>query len=133
MLPIGGAVLDGEIVEAGAEELDELADHAALAQHLRDGEDEVGRGHAFLQLAVQAEADHLGEHHRVRLAEHSRLRLDAADAPAEHRQAVHHRGVRVGADQRVGIRDLRGHRLAVDLDLLLLGAEPRRSATDIRD
>ena len=120
----GGAVLDGQVVEAGAEELDELADHAALAQHLRDGENEIGRGHAFLQLAVQAEADHLGEHHRVRLAEHRGLGFDAADAPAEHRETVHHRGVRVGADQRVGIGDLRDHDLAVGLDLLLLGAGP---------
>ncbi len=40
-----------QVVEAGAEELDELADHAALAQHLRDGEHEVGGGDAFLQLA----------------------------------------------------------------------------------
>ena len=40
---------------------------------------------------------------RHRLAEHGRLGLDAADAPAEHAQAVDHRGVRVGADERVGV------------------------------
>ena len=34
------------------------------------------------------------------------FRLDAADAPAENREAVDHGGVRIGADQRVGIGDL---------------------------
>ena len=96
----GGAVRDGQAGEAGAEELDELADHAALAQHLRDGEHEVGRRHAFLELAGELDADHLGQNHRIGLAEHRGFRLDAADAPAEHGEAVHHRGVRVGADQR---------------------------------
>ena len=40
-----------------------------------------------------------------RLAEHRRLGLDPADAPAEHAEAVDHRRVAVGADQRVGISD----------------------------
>jgi hypothetical protein len=49
------------------------------------------------------------------MAEHRRLRLDPADAPAEHTQTVDHRRVRVGADERVGIDGLR-----------LLVAEDRR-------
>ena len=53
--------------------------------------------------AGQLEADDLRDQHGDRLAEHRRLRLDAADAPAEHAQAVDHGGVRVGADQRVRI------------------------------
>ena len=99
------------MVEAGPEELDELADHALLAQHLGDGEDEIGRQHALAELAGQLEADHLRHQHRQRLAEHRGLGLDAADTPAEHGQAVGHGGVAVGADQRVGI----GKGLAVAL------------------
>ncbi len=53
-----GAIRDRHAGEAGAEELDELADHAALAQHLRDGEHEVGGGDAFLELAGELHADH---------------------------------------------------------------------------
>ncbi len=45
------------------------------------------------------------------LAQHGRLGLDAAHAPAQHAEAVDHGGVRVGADQRVGI----GLQLAIDL------------------
>ena len=59
------------------------------------------------QLARQPEADDLRDQHRDRLAEHRRLGLDAADAPAEHAEAVDHRRVRVGADQRVRIGLLR--------------------------
>ena len=95
----------GRLSRPGAEELDELADHALLAQHLRDGQHEVGGGDAFRQLAGQLEADDLGDQHRDRLAEHRGLGLDAADAPAEHGEAVDHGGVAVGADQRVGIGD----------------------------
>ena len=102
----GGAVGDREVGEAGAEKFDELADHAALAQHLRDGEHEVGRRHAFLELAGELHADHFRQQHRIGLAEHGGFRLDAADAPAEHGEAVDHGGVRIGADQRVRIGDL---------------------------
>ena len=105
--------------EAGPEELDELADDAALAQHLRHREHEVGRGDALLELAGELHADHLGQHHRIGLAEHGGFRLDAADAPAEHGEPIDHGGVGIGADQRVGIGELAGHRLAVDLGVAL--------------
>src|SRR5262245_47800927 len=39
------------------------------------------------------------------LAEHSRFGLDPADAPSDHAEAVDHRCVRIGPDQRVGIID----------------------------
>ena len=37
-----------------------------------------------------------------RLPEHARLGFDAADAPADNAEAVDHRRVRIGADERVG-------------------------------
>src|SRR3546814_8935026 len=40
-----------------------------------------------------------------RLAEHRGLRLDPADAPAEHAEAVNHRRMAVGADSGVGVGD----------------------------
>ena len=60
-----------------------------------------------------------GNEHGGRLAEHGGFRLDAADAPAEHRKAIDHGGVAVGADERVGKGIFDG--LAVDL--LLLGPD----------
>ena len=89
--------------EARAEELDELADDAVLAQQLRDAQHQVGRRRALGQRAAELHADDLRHQHRDRLAEHRGLGLDAADAPAEHAEAVDHRGVRVGADQRVEV------------------------------
>jgi hypothetical protein len=103
MLPIVARSASGSVRRRRAVELDELADHAVLAQHLGDREHEVGRGRALGQLAGQLEADDLRDQHRHRLAEHRRLGLDAADAPAEHAEAVDHRRVRVGADERVGV------------------------------
>lgn len=56
------------------------------------------------------EADHPRDEHGDGLAEHRRLGLDAAHAPAQHAQAVDHRGVRVGAHAgvRVGPGDAVG-------------------------
>ena len=56
-------------------------------------------------LPVSLKPTTCGRHHVERLAEHHRLGLDAAHAPAQHAEAVDHRGVGVGADQRVGEGD----------------------------
>ncbi len=98
----GRLVLQRQPAETGAEEFDEFPHHALLAQHLRDGEHQIGGGNAFAQSSGHAEADHFGDDHRDRLAEHGGLRLDAADAPPQNREAVDHGGVAVGADQRIG-------------------------------
>ena len=37
------------------------------------------------------------------LAEHGRLCLDATHAPAQYAETVHHGGVRVGTDERIGV------------------------------
>ena len=92
------------------------------AQLLGDGEHEVGRGDALGELAVKLEADDPRHEHGDGLAEHRGLGFDAANAPADDSQPVHHRGVGVGADQRVGIdrsvigvEDHAGQVLQVDL------------------
>ena len=98
----GCPVGQGQLCQAVAIELDELAHHALLAQHLRHRQHQVGGGDAFAQLAGQLEADHFRDQHRHRLAEHGRLRFDPAHAPAEHAEAVDHGGMRIGTDQGVG-------------------------------
>ena len=85
--------------------LDKLPHHTGLAEDLGDGEDEIGGGGAGGEPAGELKSDHLGEEQRQRLAEHHRLRLDAADAPANDAEAVDHRRVAVGADERVGNGD----------------------------
>ncbi len=101
----GSGILKAEVVEAGAVEFHELADHALLAQHLGDAQHKVGRGDAFIQLAGQLEADDFRNQHGNRLAEHGRFRLDAADAPAQNGKAIDHGGVGISAHQRVRIGD----------------------------
>ena len=119
------------MIEPRPAEFDELADHTVLAQHLRHGEHEIGRGHALLEPAGEPDSDHLGQQHRHRLSEHRGLGLDAADAPAQHAQAVDHGGVRIGADHRVRIGHFHGGRAAVDLHLLLAGKDGARQIFEI--
>ena len=57
------------------------------------------------QRALEVHADDVGREEVHRLAEHAGLGLDAAHAPADDADAVDHRGVAVGADQRVGVVD----------------------------
>ena len=112
------AIGHAEIREPRAVELDELADHALLTQDFGYGENEIGRGHALVQLAGQLEADHVRHEHRNRLPEHCGFRFDAAHAPRENPETVGHRRVRIRADDgirigdavRIGRRDARAAR-----------------------
>jgi hypothetical protein len=103
MLPIVARSASGRFGTPGRRTR-RTSDDAVLAQHLRDREHEVGRGRRPRAARRELEADHARDQHRHRLAEHRRLGLDPADAPAEHAEAVDHRRVRVGADERVGVR-----------------------------
>ena len=73
-----------------------------LPQHLGDGEHEIGGGNAFAEFTAQFKAHHIRDQHRDRLAQHRGFRLNTADAPAQYAQAVDHRGMRIGTDQRIG-------------------------------
>jgi hypothetical protein len=48
----------------------------------------------------------LWDQHGNGLAEHGRLGFNAADTPAEDAEAIDHRGMGVGADQRVWVSNL---------------------------
>ena len=103
----GRAVGQAEVAKPRAEHLDELADHADLAQQLGNGEHQIRGGHAARRLVHQSKPDDLRHQKVDRLAEQHRLGLDAADSPAQHPQGIDHRRVRVGADERVRKSD--GH------------------------
>ena len=99
----GGAVCQRDFLDAVAVELDELLHHAVLAQHLGDGEHDVGCGHAGRNFAGELEAHDARDEHGDRLAQHCSLSLDAAHTPAQDAQAVFHGGVGVGADAGVRV------------------------------
>mmetsp|Transcript_6420 Transcript_6420/g.7198 ORF Transcript_6420/g.7198 Transcript_6420/m.7198 type:complete len:932 (-) Transcript_6420:12-2807(-) len=98
------AVRQREVAHAVAVELDELADNAELAQVLRDRQHQIRRRAAVAQLPRQLVPNDLRQHHRQRLAQHGRLSLDATNTPSSNTDAVDHRGVRVGANNRVGVQ-----------------------------
>ena len=112
--------------QAGAEELDELSDHAVFAQAFGDHQHEICCGGPFGHRAHELESQHWRNQHRHRLSQHRGLRLDASDAPSKHAQPVHHRGVRIGAHKRVGKRahfaigDLAEHHPREVLDIHLM-------------
>ena len=99
----GGPGLEGQRGHPRPEALDEGADHAVVAEQLGHGEHDVGRRDAGLGFARNAQPHHGGQQHGEGLAQHGRLRLDPAHAPAEHAEPVDHHGVRVGADQAVAV------------------------------
>ncbi len=115
--PVG----QGDPGQTVAGELDECPDDAVRAEHLGHDEDQVGCGRAPRQLAVEPHADNSWHRLVKRLAKQDGLRLDAADAVAEHAEAVDHRGMRVRAHECVrergalAIVDDRGEKFEIHL------------------
>ena len=99
----GCAVRKTETRKSGAVEFYELADDTFRAQHLSNGEHDVGCRCAFRNFAVQLESDNQRYQHRERLAEHRAFGFDSADAPAHNAQPIDHCRVRIGTDQGVWI------------------------------
>ena len=97
------AIGQWQLIETRTEELDKLADHALLAQHLGHAQHQIGGSGAFRQLAIEFEADGLRDQHGDWLTEHGGLGFDAPHAPAQHTQAVDHGGMRIGADHGIGV------------------------------
>ena len=98
----GCTVSQRQLGNASAVELYELADDAVLAQHIGDGEHNVGCGNARLNVASQLEANDARNEHGDRLAKHCGLSLNTTDTPAQDAQAVLHG--RVGVSTNTGVR-----------------------------
>jgi hypothetical protein len=116
MLPIVARSASGRLARPSPKNSTNLSTTPFLAQQFGDGEHEVGCRRAGRQAAGELEADDVRNQHRHGLTEHRRFRFDAADAPAEHAEAVDHRRVRVGADQRVRVRPAHAVLLHVEHD-----------------
>src|SRR5205085_2562983 len=104
----GRSIGNREMSESRTEKFDELADNTALAQHLGDGEHEVRCRNAFLELARELYANDFRQQHGIWLPEHGRLGLDAANAPAEHGEAVDPSGVGIGTTDRLWLSHFAG-------------------------
>ncbi len=105
MLPSVARSAIGQELQTGSEELDELSNDPQLAEPLGDRQHEIGRRCPVGQPIDEAEADHFRDQHRDGLPEHRGLGLDPSDAPSHDAKAIDHRRVRVGADERIGIRE----------------------------
>ena len=76
-----------------------------LSQHLGDDQHEICRRGPFGERTTQFESDDFRHQHIDWLPQHDSFGFDPADAPADHSQAVDHRGMAVGSNQTVGISD----------------------------
>ena len=74
-----------------------------LAKHVGDGQHHVGGGDAFRNGTGKLETDNTRHQHGDRLSKHGRFGFNAANAPAEHAQAIDGGGVRVGAHAGIKI------------------------------
>src|SRR5262249_16498121 len=83
--------------------LDKLADDVGFAQQLRQMQYEIGGGDAFTQRTTQMHAHHVRREEINRLTQHASFRFDATHAPTDNSEAIDHRGMRVGTDERVGV------------------------------
>ena len=83
-----GAVGQRHGGHALAIELDELPHHSVDAQHLGNGEHDIGGGGTGRNRAGEPETDYARDEHGHRLTEHGRLGLDTAHSPAQHAHAV---------------------------------------------
>ena len=99
----GRAVRQRQAVEPRAVKLHEFANDALGAQHFDNLQDQIGACRALDHGTGQLKPDHFRDQHRDRLAQHSGLGLDPADAPAENGRAIDHGCVAVGAHERVRI------------------------------
>ena len=103
-----GAIRQRQRSRACAVKFDKFPDHFLRAQHLGDVQREIGGGNAFAQRAGHVHADDFRREEINRLAEHAGFRFDAANAPANDAEAVDHRRVGVGADERIRIKEIAG-------------------------
>src|SRR5690606_18523883 len=90
-----------------AKKFHEFTNDTQLAQHLGDGEHQVGGGRALWQLPGEFKAHDLGYQHGDRLTEHGRFSFNTTNPPTQNAQAVNHGGVRVSTYQgvRLGFED----------------------------
>merc|ERR1719469_225698 len=97
------AIGEGEVLSAGSMELHELANDSTFAEHLDNGQSQIGSRYVLGHLTGQVESDNLGKHHGNGLAEHDSLSLDATDTPSSDSETVDHGGVGVSTDDGVGV------------------------------
>ena len=101
-VPYGGPIWHGELRVPFSEILHEGPHDVLLSEPLGDSQDEVGRSDALLESPGEPDSEDLRDGHVVRLAEHHRFGFYPSNPPPQAAEAVHHGGVRIGADQGVG-------------------------------
>src|SRR5690606_8801705 len=119
----GGPVRQGEKFQTRAKQFHEFTNDTQLAQHLGDGEHQVGGGRALRELSGEFKAHDLGYQHGDRLAEHSRFSFNTTNPPTQNTQAVNHGGV--------GVSTYQGVRVGFEGTILLVGEYTARQIFQI--
>lgn len=112
---------EGKRFYTRSEEFDELANNTALSEHLDASEDEICGSCMLGQFAVKVETNNLRKDHGNCLAKHDSFSLNSTNTPSGDTETIDHSGVRVSADNGVGVEhvvaveDNTGEILEVDL------------------
>jgi len=118
----GGTISESEVLDTRSVELDELADDSALTELLDNSEDQIGGGGVLGEVSVKSETNDLREHHGDSLAKHDGFSLNTTNTPASNAETVNHGGVRVSADNGVGVEETvaveHGSREVLEVDLM---------------
>ena len=115
------AVAQRQVGGAFTVELQVGGHHFLRAQEFGQRQHDVRRSNALLRLAAQFHADDVRQAHPGSAAQHHAFGLQATHADGDYAQGVDHRGVAVGADQRIRKSDAvfylhyRTHAFEVDL------------------
>ncbi len=98
-----GTISNIQALNSGSEILNELADNTSLSEHLGASKHQICSSDVLLKLASQLESDNLRKDHGNDLTKHDSLSFNTTDTPASNTKTIYHSGVRVSADNGVGV------------------------------
>lgn len=102
----GGAVGEAEGLGSRAVEFHEFSNDTVGSENFGDAKGEIGRGDAFVEFAVEINADDFRDEEGDGLSEHACFGFDATHAPTNDAEAIDHGGVGIGADEGIGVENV---------------------------
>ena len=101
----GGPVWQFQRSETRTKVFHECSDNPQFPQLLGEGEHQVRGGTHRIHRSGEADSDHPGDRHEIRLSEHYGFGFDASDTPTHDPKTVDHGRMAICSDQGIGKQD----------------------------